>query len=204
MEKSTQQSFMENPLDDPRVQGIDKPWPIALKWGIIGALAGIAIVFVGYLTGSMDAEKIQEQMAGGGSLAGGLLGMLLTGIGWVVYTFIYYKAVTEHRNQLGGSISFGKGFKVAFLSALVKAGILLLFAFLFYKFVVPSYLEAMMDGMAQAMSEATQGDTDALDMIMTMYGYMFSPVGMALGSFFGTLVGGAILSLIAAGIGQKN
>ncbi|MGK0391845.1 MAG: hypothetical protein ACI94Y_004612, partial [Maribacter sp.] len=50
-----------------------------------------------------------------------IVGFVLSPISWVAYFVLYFLAVKNYRDELGGFISFGKGYKVSLFSVLVKA-----------------------------------------------------------------------------------
>ncbi len=176
------------------------PWPIAVKFGLLGALAAIAITMTSYFTGGMDPSAQMENGFNAGTI---FKSMGIVVIGYVIYTMIYFLAIKKYREELGGFISFGKGFKVAFFSALIKAIIVTLFLFIFYKFIAADFLPNLISTMEEMMSEAGQSE-EQLEMTMKVYNVMYTPFAMAIMTGMTTVVGGAILSVIAAAIGQKE
>ncbi len=175
-------------------------WPIAVKYGILGALATIAITMTSYFTGGMDPAA---QMENGFSMGNIMKGMGIAVVGYILYTLVYYLAVKAYRDGLGGFITFGQGFKVAFFSVLIKAILVAIFLFIFYQFIAPDFLTNMLDVMEEMLVDSGQND-DQVDMMMGIYGVMYTPLSFSLITGFATLIGGAILSIVAAAIGQKE
>lgn len=181
--------------------GNPNPWPIAVKFGIAGAAFFILLNLVQYLSGMMDLENMMD--SGNFTFGKIMMGLGLTVVNWIVFTLIYFLAVKAYRTELGGFISFGEGFKVAFFSALIKAAILLVWGIIFFYFINPGFCESMLNIMGEALNQAGT-DENSMEMMMKMYSYMYNPIGMAIMQAFNTITGGAILSLAAAAIGQKE
>ncbi len=186
-------SVLENSYEEKKVS----PWPTAMKWGIIGAVFVIAVQLISYLAGLMPNG---QSPSGGGNVA---LGFGITLMNWVVFTLIYFLAVKEYREKLGGYITFGQGFKAAWFSALIKAVIVLVWSFILYTFIIPDFSEIMLEAVVEQYEEMGMDD-EQIEMSMGMVEMMMNPVFMGISAFFSTLAGGAILSLIAAAIGQRN
>jgi hypothetical protein len=190
-------------MENSTVQSNPSSWPVALKFGLMGGMAYIFINLIQYLLGMMDIEKIAENI-GTFNLGDTLMswGFWIFAIG--VFTLIYWLAIKARREELGGFITFGQGFKVSFFSVLVKALVVLLWSLLFHYVINPSFSEGMFEIMSEVMMQSSGGDENAMEMIMTMSSYMYSPMGMSLIVVFSTIAGGLLLSLLAAAIGQKG
>lgn len=175
---------------------------IAIKYGLLGFLVTVGVTLITFLSGGMDIEKMQDAIEGGGGFnSSSLVGMLVGFVAIALYFLIYYLAVKEYRTALGGYITLGQGFKVAFLSVVIKALLVAIWTYVFYAFIHPSYLESMREMMEELMSDA---GGDMPEFMTQAYGIMYSAVGMAGMQFFNTLTGGTLLSLLAAAIGQKK
>ncbi|MGK0391593.1 MAG: hypothetical protein ACI94Y_004360 [Maribacter sp.] len=182
---------------------IDKPnlWPIAIKFGMIGGVAYILIFLYNYLSGALDMDQYTN---GGFSFGKIILGGLVALLIWGIYLMIYHFAVKTYREELGGFITFGEGFKVAFFSVLVKAVVVLLWGLIFTLLVHPTFAEEMLNFLGETLSQSSGGDEEMVEMMMNIYSYIYNPIGLSLQWAFGTITGGAVLSLVAAYIGKKE
>ncbi len=188
-------------LDSPNYEAPNvKIWPIAIKYGIIGAITMIIITLVSYLSGNMD---ISAQMEEGFSMSRIIMGGGIFLFTIFLYTLIYWFAVKTYREELGGFISFGKGFKVAFFSVIIKAIFVTIFTFIFYQFIASEFLPDMINLMEEQFSESGM-DESQIEGTMKLYGMLYTPMSYTIITFFTTLIGGVLLSLIAAAIGQKE
>jgi hypothetical protein len=178
-------------LDDPR--GLVDPsgvsvWPTAMRYG--GILAGIGIVLglVMYLTGMLDPET-------GNQAVSGSLGCLS-----VILTIVFYVfAVKKHRDaDLGGSISFGRAFGVGMATALVNGGISAVWGIIFNNLIAPDIMEKTRDMM---LSQAQPGQEELMETIANV---MANPIVGPLATLVGSLLMGAIFSLIIAAIMKKE
>ncbi len=192
-----EKSVLDSPNYEPQYVS---PWPTAFKYGLIGAFATIILTMGSYLLGFMDPAA---QMEGGFNMGKIVKSMSIAVIGYILYTMIYFLAIKSYRDQLGGFITFGKGFKVAFFSVLFKALFVTIFLFIFYQFIASDFLPNMLETMEEMLSESGQSD-DQLEMTMSIYNFMYRPFFFALMTGIGTIFGGALLSLLAAAIGQKE
>lgn len=190
-------------MENSTLKSNPSPWPIAIKFGIMGGVAIIFINLIQYLMGMMDIDKIMEN-AGSFSLSNVLSGLGIAFLSYIVFTLIYWLAVKAYRDELGGFITFGEGFKVSFFSVLVKALIALVWGLVFHYLINPGFSEGMLEMMGEVMQQSSGGDEEAMEMVMNIYSYMYNPFSMSLMGAFSTLTGGALLSLVAAAIGQKE
>lgn len=199
MENATEQSY------DPTILK-DQPWPIAIKYGLIGAAVLMVIMLIKQAAGMMDLSNAIEE-AQSGSINFGKLGLdyffRFTAV--AAYTIIYFLAIKEYRTQLGGMITFGNAYKLGFFSIVIKAVVLFIWAFLFYSFICPIFCESYQQLMEEAVSQGGRGgNNEGLDMFLGIVNNAYSPFGLSIFLFFKTFIGGALLVLIAAAIAQKE
>ena len=199
MENSTSQVF-----DNIANKNNASPWSIAMKFGIVGGAFYIVSNLIQYLSGMMDMERMAEKAAEGFNFGSIMTGLGLVVLNWVVFTAIYYLAIAAYRKELGGFITFGQGFKVAFFSVLVKSAVIFFWSLIFFYVICPDFCEGMLNFMGQALQEAGTMDDDMMDMMMNFYSYLYNPISMSIMGIMSTISGGAILSLVAAMLGQKE
>ncbi len=176
--------------------------PIAIRYGLIGAGVAIFLMLIQYLSGMMDMMEMIENPPGFGKTIA-IYGLSFLGI--VIYAVLYFLTIKSYRDQIGGYISFGQAFKVSIFSVLIKAIALFFWCLIFYYLIYSDYQESMMDYMAFAMNQGgSGGDEDVMEMIMSFMEYFVSPIGMSISAAMSTMTGGALLSLLAAAIGQRD
>lgn len=180
---------------------LDAPWPIAMRYALIAVGFAVTMVFLQFLGGLMDMAPMMEE--GASTTGRTIITYVLMFLSMAVYMYLYFLAVKDYRTQLGGFISFGQGFKVSFFSVLIKLLFLSLFVFMFYSFINPGFHEEMLDFLRFTMEKQGAPD-EAIETSVSWMGGMYSPLGMTFLTGFMTLIGGSILSLIAAAIGQKH
>lgn len=191
-------------LDSTTHQNNVNPWPIAMKFGIAGGAFFIVSNLIQYLSGMMDIDRIMENAQAGFNFGSIMTGLALTVVNWIIFTVLYYLAVAAYRKELGGFITFGQGFKVAFFSVLVKAAVVFFWSLIFFYVICPDFCEGMLDFMGQTLQQGGGMDDDMLETMMTIYSYLYNPISMSLAGVMTTMSGGAVLSLVAAMFGQKE
>ncbi len=169
------------------------PRSTAMRYGMIWGLLGILIGLVSYLMGWSDPS--------GGSTAGSMISMLLS-LGLSVTILVL--AIKYHRdNELGGYITFGRGFKTGMLTAFFYAIIATVWAVIFFNFIATDMIEMMEAAMYEQWEN--QGLTE--EQIETAAGialFFASKKFMIGAAFGGTLIMGAILSLIISAVLKKE
>jgi len=164
-------------------------WPTALRYGGIAAVILIAMALVMHLTGMVDYAA-----QGGGSYA-----WISSILKYVIWTAALVMAIKYHRdNELGGFISFGRGFGVAFVTSLVIGLLSGIYTFLFFSFIAPEALDVMYEAAIENMPE---DQAEAAGGMMEM---MMSPIAMIFYSLFEAIFGGGIASLIVAAIMKRE
>ncbi len=178
-------------LDDPR-RIVDPAsvsvWPTAIKYGgILGAIA-VVLGLIMYLTGMTDPESSNPAVSGGI----GCLSIILTIV-------IYVMAVKKHRDvDLGGAISFGRAFGVGMATSLVYGGISVVWGLLFNNLIAPDMMEKTREMMMEQAQPGQEGMMETIANVTT------SPILGPIATLIGSLIIGAIVSLIVGAIMKKE
>ena len=180
-----------NTLDQPSLNQDQNSYrQIAMNFGLIGALVSIVLTLITYLGNFGDPRNPNY-------LATGLISIASLG----VYIFFMLKAVNKHRDEnLGGYITFGKAFGVAFLTGLIMAVIGSIFNFIYFQFIDASYLDNLLEFMYETL-ESSGADPEPM---MGFYRNIYSPIGMLISGLISGVLVSALFGLIPAAIGQKK
>lgn len=152
----------------------------APRFGLMIAGVGILITILMYVTGTITNQIVSS-----------LLGFLNISL----LTFFIYSAIKSHRDDQGGFISFGEGFSVGFLAAMIASFILMVFSYLLYKFIDPGLIDQIIE-MQMDQPGMTEEAADMMEGFMTAEVMSISQIGLG-------LCCGSIISLIMALI-MKN
>lgn len=172
------------------------PWPTIMRYGLIGGLALIIYSLVGILTGWSSPANMM----------GAILFTLILIIGYAVLMVI---AVKNHRNEnLGGNITVGRAFMVAFFSASLAALILAVFNTIYMGIIDPEYMMRLADdliafyeGFGMSEDQVEQAIIDAgADKPQT---FLSAGKNQASGYIFGAIIG-AIIAIVIAAIMKKD
>lgn len=178
-------------LDNPILpQKPASKWPVALRWGVIGGLAGIALQMVWHVAGWSDYSNNFSP----GNLA-------LMPLSWIITIGAIALGIKQYRDDhQGGYATFGSAFGTGILVALVMAVLSAIFVAFFMGGIMQ---EAMTEAMQQQFE--SQGlDDEQIEEATKMAGMFTSTPMLAIFGFFGSMVGGLIFSLIAAAIMKKD
>ncbi len=174
-------------------QGSTSYRPIAMRYGLIGALVLIGVGLIFNVLNLIDYADNTSP----GNIASSILS-------WVIITAVFVLAVKTHRDEdLGGFITFGRAFGLAFLTGLVLALVSLVWTYVFMEFIDPSILEAVADKtrsdmLARGMSESQVED------VWGITSKFISAPAIAAFAFIFTLIGNVIFGLIVAAVMQKK
>ena len=185
-----------NPLDEP-MTFIDpstvSPRPVAMRYGLIWGLIGILVGLLAHIMGWNDPADPNVMMSI-------ILGLISFGVSVTMIVL----AVKTHRDQeLGGYMTFGRGFTTGILTTLFNAVITTIWMVVFFSLINPDMFDMIEANMIEQWEE--QGLDD--EQIETAKGYasMFTgPVFMTIATFFGTLFWGAIISLVVSAVMKKD
>ena len=175
-------------IDDP-IKSIDpssvSPFPVAIKWGLIGASCQIIIDLVGYLTGALQPGDV-----------------LYSFVIFAIAVFCVTMAIKEHKSALGGYLRGARGVWVGLLSGVVYGIIAGIWGLIFYHYLVPDFHEQMAENMV-IMFENWGFTDDQIDQIMEGQTEQ-TPLQTGLGGVFGGIIAGLLLSIIPTLIMKKK
>ena len=165
------------------------PQSTALRYGGIAGVLLIIISLIMYLTGMVDYEATAQ---GASNWTANILN-------WAIWIGAIIMAMKFHRDkELGGYMTFGRGFYTGFLTSVVMGVIGAVWTYLFFSFVAPEVLdimkEAAMDKMPEDQAEAAEG----------MMGMFMSSGFFAISMLIMTIVIGAIIASIASAVMKKE
>jgi uncharacterized membrane protein YhaH (DUF805 family) len=181
-------------LDAPQMinQSTVSPFPTAVRYGVIGGLILVAYALIGNLTG------LTKPSAGFGILiVSGLISI-------AIYIAVLVMAVRKHRDQdLGGYITFGRAFVVALIASLIASLLSTIFQYVYITVIDPNYMTTMVDEM-QVMYERMGLSQEQIDAAMEQAGAAMTPGRIIMQGILGSVIIGAIVSLIVAAIMQRK
>lgn len=167
------------------------PQPTIVRFGLIGALILIIYSLLGNILGFTSPSN-------------GVMSAMINGlVVFVFYIVIMVLATRKHRDEdLGGQITFGRAFTVAFFTSLIVGVLATAFNMLYMNVIDPSMGPTIMEE-TREMYEG-MGMTEAqIEKAMKQVERGFTVVGQLMGLGFGAAMG-AVLSLIIAAIMKKN
>lgn len=169
------------------------PVSTALRYGLIGALASIAVGLVFNLAGLIDYG---DQTAPG-NLAQSFLGI-------TILTAAMVLAIKQHRDEeLGGYIKFGRAFKTGFLTGLFLALASTIWVFIFFSYVQPDVVETIREiAWDQAIEDGTT--EEQMEQGKAFFDFFTSPLFMSIAAFFFNLFISVIIGLITAAVMKKE
>jgi hypothetical protein len=183
-------STLDNPIFEQKP--VSK-WPVALRWGIIGGLASIAVSMAWHVAGLTSYE--------GGFSGGNILG---TVVGWGITLGAISLGIKQYRDEvLGGHITFGNAFGTGVLVALVLAAISGVFTAVFMSVIAPEIVGTIMEQTREKL-ESQGMDDDQIEEALKFSRMFTGPVAMAFFAFFGGMFSGLIFSLIGSAIMKKD
>lgn len=167
------------------------PWPVAIRYGLIGGLIYCIYTLIGSLSGLIS---------GGLGLVSFILSGLLAffiAIGLIVFS------VKKHRDkELGGFITIGRVIIIGLVITGISMFISNVFTYVYVNFIDPSFI----DNMQGNMGEMFEGfvPEEELERIILDAGDRFE-IGNLIKGFFGTVVGvGLVVSAIIGLIMKKD
>lgn len=165
--------------------------PTVLRYALIGSLILIAFSLISQLTGLTTHPS-------------GAVRTLSTVVSLVIMFLIYRSAIISYRDhENNGQVTLGKGFMITFWITMIMAALSAVFFIIMVTYIDSSVIdfardEAISDMESKGMSE------DEIDQAMSFAEFFMSPVFFTIAAFFGTIIGGAIIGLIAAAIYKKE
>lgn len=163
---------------------------IVLTFGLIAG----AIVSGFMATSMIIMHNNPEWKAGNLSMIIGYLTMIMS------FALIYVAVKTYRDKHLGGSISFGKAFKLGLGVALIASTMYVIMWALLYNFVMPDFMERYTQQMLEsAKADSTPAQLQAKAAEMEQYKAWYkNPVFFVLLTYMEILPVGLVVSLITA------
>lgn len=185
-------STLDNPQETTGQGGSASP--IIWRYGLLTGLVLILLGLVFYLTGLQSFDQPQSSSS-----------WIITIVNLVVLFGGLYLAIQQHRDQnLGGYITFGKGFTVGLLTSLVVAVVSAIWTIVFFTLVEPNATEMILEASKDQMANEQGMSDEQIEQAMTWASWMTSPSMMTVFALLGTVFQGLILSLIAGGVLAKR
>ncbi len=164
---------------------------IAINYGLYASLLLIVISLIFNLSGFSDPVNPNPAIA-----------FLVTALNWGIIIGAMIIATKKHREEdLGGFITFGRAFGLAFLVGVVIMILTTIFNYLYFEVIDPSMMEAIQENF-ETQIEDTGADEDNPAIGFTRA--IMSPIGLAVTSAIGGLFSALILGLISAAVSQKK
>ncbi len=165
--------------------------PTAVRLGLLGAAVFVVYGLLANLTGFSIPTSI------GKSLLNGVVAIGLT-IGLVIYI------IRQHRDkELGGYISFGRAFLVAFVALLIASLISGIFNFIYVSYIDPGYLDSILSATEEMMT-SMGAPADIVDQEMAKMREKMTPTGFLTQSLTYGIIGSAVIALISAAIMKRK
>ncbi|TSJ39418.1 DUF4199 domain-containing protein [Mucilaginibacter corticis] len=162
----------------------NNPTKMATKWALINALVAIVITYVFELF-NVDPNSSLKY---------------LTYIPFILFLFLSQK---EFRDQIGGFMTFGEGFSVAFRYALFTGLVMAVFIYLYCTVLSPSFFDKAMELSRTKMEEQGKMSSEQIDKAMEI-SKKWGPLFAAFGTAVVYPIFGAIIGLIGATIFKKE
>ena len=165
--------------------------PTGNKWGLILGGVGIALTLLFQLTGMMDYSGTKSNI-------------IPNIVNWSAMGLIFYMGIKEHKEQdLEGYLSLGQGMKMGLYISLISGILTAVFTFILFKFIQPDMMSNIMETAIENAEEKGQ-DADNIRKGMEMMSWRFTPAMMSIFALIGSIIFGAIISLIASLILKKD
>jgi prepilin signal peptidase PulO-like enzyme (type II secretory pathway) len=137
----------------------------------------------------------------------GLLALLFNIALAVVILFIFTRSYRD--KEMGGFISYGQAFKLAFMIYLVATLIMIIYNVIFTKFIDPGYMERVMQVTSEAMENAMRKrglPEDQISIMLDRIAERSKPtiVKTILTSLISGVISGAITSAFSSAFAKKE
>jgi len=162
-----------------------------MRYGVYTGLVLVALSLVLYLTGMSEPGKSGQQWIGIG------LTIIIIAGGMVI-------ACRAHRDEeLGGVMSFGRGFGVSMLVSIAATLISSVYTFIFLQFIDTSMIQKLKDAQIHEMERRGMND-DQIEAAQKFSEMIFNPGALSLIGFIQILIFTLIVALIVSAIMQKK
>jgi len=161
------------------------PVEIAIKWGAIYAITSVVIIYIfQYLNVDPDSQ--------------------LKWVGLLPFVAFTFLAQKEFKDANGGFITFGEGFKVGFLVAILSSIVIAIFTYFYYSMLSPEMLDKLLASSEAKLAAKGNMSQDQIDQGMVFVRKFVTPPMLAISVVIFTAISGAIVSLIGAAIFKKE
>jgi hypothetical protein len=152
--------------------------------GVIISLVLIVLGLAIYFTGQSQNSALQWVQS------------LLFGVGiiWAAISF---------SKQSDGNVTFGNVFAHSFKTSMAATAIMLVYTFVFLKFIAPSFVDQAIEISRQKMEAKGNLTAEQIDQAIAMTKKFFMPFAIG-GGLVVDLILGAIFSLLGAAVAKKN
>ena len=181
----------DNPLDKeyydlPKLEFIPA-LPTAWKWGVISALFGIVNLLVYFV---LDIDFMNTKW--------------LQWVGTIPMLVFLYLMFRDHKTQhLQGYLPVTRALKLAVLMGLVMGLLTAIFNYLYFAYINPNAVTAMIDVAEKAM-EQQELPEDKIEEAMKMTTYFINPLVLSLSGIISTPLMTTIFGLIVALFMRKD
>ena len=168
------------------------PWPIAIRYGLIGGLIYCIYTLVGNMTGLTTGAF--------GMIASSVVSLLVfaIGIGLIV------AAVKIHRDKyLGGYITIGRVILIGLVVTVISMGISNIFNYVYMTFIDPGYVDTVMANMEEMMASYNLPE-EQLEAILISTRENFNPATMMKSGLIIMAIIGLVISSIVGLIMKKD
>jgi len=123
-------------------------------------------------------------------------------VGYLPFIAFLLLAQKEHRENLGGFITFGQAFVAGLLYSIIGAVVISIFVYIYFAFLSPEVFNKIMDTQRDAMTQKgmSSDQVDQAMEIMKKYGALIT----AFVSIFAIAIFGIIVALVGAAIFKKE
>ena len=162
---------------------------LSLRYGLIGSGLIILVGLLFYVAGL--------SLKPGMNWVSSLLNLAI--YIWVARTIILY-----HRDQqLGGFISFGRGFAASMLAVLVMAVVGAIYFYLFMTVIAPDFTESILDMQIEKLEDQGVSE-EQMEMQIGFMKKMMTPGALSFMGLGMTLIFGGLVSLVTAAVLKKE
>lgn len=174
---------LDNPFEDQKEVG--SPISLAMKFAL--AITAFQIV----------TQIISHLLMGDGEMKTANWIISVLGFAAILGALLYF--IVLHRDQnCHGQITYGSAFKSAMICVVIFSALTTLITYIWYT-IDPSVLEAIAKKTREAIEKNSQNlDEDKIEMQMQMAAKFQTPLFISIASFFGNLIMGCIIALIAS------
>ena len=170
----------------------NQPAPLfgtAIRYGLATALIMIILQTLFYLVGTYGSF---------------LFGVAQFTVFLALVLVVSIFAIRNYRdNELGGQISFGKGFQLSFLTLVTAGLVLAIFSTLYVTVIDSAAIDAQIEEAIMDLEDAGMGE-DEMEFSIRMINFFRSPIIIFLSSLIYYAIGSAIVSLIGALIMKRE